>query len=49
MFLSWILLFLMDYLRPQPPAPYHNQNPLETKKFFGNAPLAMTMKFQCFC
>ena len=27
------------------PHPLSNQNPLVTKKFFGNAPLAMAMKF----
>ena len=41
-------LFLMDYLRPPPRPPYNNQNPLVTKKFFRNAPLAMAMKFQPF-
>ena len=27
------------------PHPLSNQNPLVTKNFFGNAPLAMAMKF----
>ena len=43
--------FLMNYLKlpPQTPKqPYNNQNPVVTKKFFGNALLAMTMKCQPF-
>ena len=48
MFLSWIFLFFNRLSHTPTPTLYNNQNPLVTKKFFGNAPLAMAMKFQLF-